>query len=204
MRKASKLLRRPSPAMLVAVIALVLALGGAAAALPGRNSVQSNDIKRHNVRLSDIARGAVDPFRTSIVKDGALNSTVSTTSNTPVDLGGPNVTVKVPKGALVGIFAEANLQVAGGGPSSEAQVRLFEPTILPNAPQIIGGSTHQLTDHFTAPGTGNQTGVNGQLRGGWLIFSPGAGAHTFSLRYSGAGGGTALFQNPKLYVAVFN
>jgi hypothetical protein len=204
MRKLGRRMRLPSPAMLVAVIALVVALGGVAVALPGRNSVKSKDIAPHAVKRSDIARAAVDPFRTSIVKDGALSSTVSTTSNLPVDLGGPSVTVKVPKGALVGIFAEANLQVAGGGPSSEAQVRLFEPTILPASPQIIGGNTNQLTDHFTAPGTGNQTGVNGQLRGGWLVFSPGAGTHTFSLRYSGAGGGTALFANPKLYVAVFN
>jgi hypothetical protein len=204
MGKAGWLLRRPSPAMVVAVIALVAALGGAAVALPGRNSVRSNDIKRHNVKLSDIARGAVDPFRTNLLRAAELKTTVTTTSNTPVDLGGPNVTVKVPKGGLVGIFAEVNLQVAGGGPNSEAQVRLFEPTILPSSPQIIGGNTGQLTDHFTAPGTGNQTGVNGQLRGGWLVFSPGAGPHTFSLRYSGAGGGTALFANPKLYVTVFS
>jgi hypothetical protein len=197
-------MRRPSPALVVAVIALMAALGGAAVALPGRNSVTSNDIKRHNVKLSDIARGAVDPFRTNLVRTGELQTTVTTTSNTAVDLGGPNVTVKVPKGGLVGIFAEVNLQVAGGGPSSEARVHLFEPTSVPNSPQIIGGNSAQLTDHFTAPGTGNQSGVNGQLRGGWLVFSPGAGPRTFSLRYSGAGSGTALFSDPKLYVAVFN
>src|SRR5882724_8739628 len=125
MRKAGGFVGRPSPAMIVAVIALVAAFGGVAVALPGRNSVKSKDIAPHAVKRSDIARAAVDPFRTSVVKDGAVNSTLSTTSNSPVDLGGPSVTVKVPKGALVGIFAEANLQVAGGGPSSEAQVRLF-------------------------------------------------------------------------------
>jgi hypothetical protein len=195
---------RPSPALVVAVIALVAALGGAAVALPGRNSVKSNDIAPKNVKLGDIARRAVDPFRTNIMHFDVLNSTVTTTSNVPVDLGGPNVTVKVAKGALVGIFAETNLQAVGGGPNSEARVHLFEPTILPNAPQIIGGNSSQLQDHFTAPGPGNQSGVNGQLRGGWLVFSPGAGPHTFSLRYSGAGGGTALFANPKLYVAVIS
>jgi hypothetical protein len=195
---------RPSAAMVVAVIALVAALGGAAVALPGRNSVRSNDIKPRNVRLSDIARSAVDPFKTNIMRFGTLNSTLSTTSNAPVDLGGPNVTVKVPRSGLVAIFAETDLQVVGGGQNAEARVHLFEPTILPNAPQIIGGSTAQLNDHFTAPGPGNQTGVNGQLRGGWLVFSPGAGPHTFSLRYSGAGGGTSLFANPKLYVAVIS
>jgi hypothetical protein len=202
MRELGKRIRRPSPALIVAVIALVASLGGAAVALPGRNSVTSNDIKPKNVKLGDIARRAVDPFRTNLMKFDTVNSTVTTTSNAPADLGGPSVTVKVPKGALVQVFAEVNLQVAGGGPNSEARVHLFEPAILPNQPQIIGGTTPQLNDHFTAPGPGNQTGVNGELRGGWLTFSAGAGPHTFSLRYSGAGGGTALFNAPKLYVAV--
>ena len=195
-------IRRPSPALVVAVIALLASLGGAAMALPGRNSVKSNDIAPRNVKLGDIAQSAVDPFKTNIMRFNTLKSTLSTTSNTPADLGGPNVTVKVPRSGLVGVFAEVDLQVAGGGPNSEARVHLLEPTILPNAPQIIGGNSNQLNDHFTAPGSGNQTGVNGQLRGGWLVFSPGAGPHTFSLRYSGAGGGTVLFANPKLYVAV--
>lgn len=195
---------RPSAAMVVAVIALVAALSGAAVALPGRNSVKSNDIAPKGVKRNDIAPRAVDAFKTSVMRFDVLNSTLSTTSNAVVDLGGPTVTVKVPKGGLVEVFAEVNLQVAGGGQNSEARVHLFEPTILPNSPQVIGGNTAQLNDHFTAPGPGNQTGVNGELRGGWLVFSPGAGPHTFSLRYSGAGGGTALFAGPKLYVAVIS
>lgn len=204
MKGKLRLRRLPSPAMVVAVVALIAGLTGAAAALPGRNSVTSNDIKPKNVKKSDIRPAAVDPYKTDIMKSRVLTSTVSTTSNTPVDLGGPSVTVKVPKGGLVGIFAEANLQQIGGGPTAEARVHLYDPASVPTQPQIIGGSTAQITDHFTAPGTGNQTGVNGQLRGGWLVFSPGAGTHTFSLRYSGSGGGTALFAGTKLYVAVFN
>jgi hypothetical protein len=204
MGNARKRLRRPSPALVVAVIALVAALGGVATALPGRNSVRSDDIARHAVKNGDIAKGAVDAFKTNLMKAGELKSTVTTTSDTPADLGGPSVTVKVPRGGLVEVFAEVNLQVVGGGPQAEARVHLFEPSSLPTQPQIIGGTNNQLQDHFTAPGPGNQSGVNGQLRGGWLVFSPGAGTHTFSLRYSGAGGGTALFADPKLYVAVVN
>jgi hypothetical protein len=204
MKGKLRLRRLPSPAMVVAVIALVAALTGAAVALPGRNSVTSNDIKPKTVRGSDIRPGAVDAFKTDVMKSSVVTNTLTTTSNSPVDLGGPNVTVKVPKGGLVEIFAEANLSVAGGGPNSEARIHLFDATSVPNSPQIMGGNSPQLTDHFTAPGTGNQTGVNGQLRGGWLVFSPGAGTHTFGLRYSGAGGGTALFQNTKLYVSVVN
>ena len=196
--------RLPSPAMVVAMIALFAALTGAAMALPGRNSVTSNDIKPKNVRKSDIRPGAVDPYKTDVMKSSVLANTVSTSSDAPVDLGGPNVTVKVPKGGLVEIFAEANLAVSGGGQNSQARIHLYDPASVPNQPQIIGGNSNSLTDHFTAPGTGNQTGVNGQLRGGWLVFSPGAGKHTFSLRYSGAGGGTALFSAAKLYVGVIN
>jgi hypothetical protein len=194
--------RKPSPALVVAVIAVVLALAGAATALPGRNSLKSNDIAPRAVKLNDIGKGAVDPFKTNLLRFNTQKTTLTTTSNTPVDLGGPHVTVKVPRSGLVAIFAEADMQVAGGGANSEARIHLFEQTILPNAPQIIGASTPQLQDHFTAPGPGNQSGVNGELRGGWLVFSAGAGPHTFSLRYSGAGGGTAIFANPKLYVAV--
>lgn len=51
--------RRPSPAMVVAFIALIAALSGTAVALPGKNTVDSGDIKKGNVKRSDIARNAV-------------------------------------------------------------------------------------------------------------------------------------------------
>ena len=64
MRKAGGFVRRPSPAMIVAVIALVAALGGVAVALPGRNSVKSKDIAPHAVKRSDIARAGPASSRT--------------------------------------------------------------------------------------------------------------------------------------------
>lgn len=51
---------KPSPAMVVALIALVAGVAGSAVALPGRNSVQSNDIKRKAVKKRHIAAGAVN------------------------------------------------------------------------------------------------------------------------------------------------
>ncbi len=60
--------RLPSPAMLVAVIALVAALAGSAVALPGSNSVKSNDIKRDAVEGTDIASGAVKPADLDLIK----------------------------------------------------------------------------------------------------------------------------------------
>src|ERR671916_3119764 len=51
--------RRPSPATVIACLALFFALGGSAIALQGRNSVNSGDIKPKAVKTSDIANNAV-------------------------------------------------------------------------------------------------------------------------------------------------
>lgn len=56
---------RPSPAMAVAFIALLAALSGTAVALPGRNTVDSGDIKRGAVKRSDIGRNAVNAGKVS-------------------------------------------------------------------------------------------------------------------------------------------
>ena len=52
-------LPRPSPGTCVAFVALVAALSGTAVALPGKNSVDSGDIKKGAVRSSDIKNGQV-------------------------------------------------------------------------------------------------------------------------------------------------
>ena len=44
--------RRPSPAMVVALVALCVALAGTATALPGRARVKKDDIARAAVRRS--------------------------------------------------------------------------------------------------------------------------------------------------------
>jgi hypothetical protein len=54
-----RILRRPSPAMVVAFIALVLAVTGTATALRGSNTVFKDDIARNAVGKSEIRRSAV-------------------------------------------------------------------------------------------------------------------------------------------------
>jgi hypothetical protein len=61
---------RPSPAMAVAFIALLAALSGTAVALPGRNTVDSGDLKRGAVKNSDIARAAVTGSK---IRNGAIS-----------------------------------------------------------------------------------------------------------------------------------
>jgi hypothetical protein len=193
---------RPSPAMVVALVALFAALGGTATALRGKNSVRSDDIAPRAVKAPDIAPGAVDPFKPNLTKVSSAQGQVSTTSNTPVDLGGPTVTVKVPRGALAAVYAEADMLVSGGGADARAQVHLIELTEIPAAPVVLESGSAQVQTRRTAPGSGDQTGVVGASRAGWLVMQLSPGKHVFQLRYSREAGGNAVFANRKLWVSV--
>ena len=50
---------RPSPALIVAIIALIAALAGGAVALPGKNKVDKNDIKRNAVKGKQVKDNAL-------------------------------------------------------------------------------------------------------------------------------------------------
>jgi hypothetical protein len=60
---------RPSPALIVALIALVIAMSGAAVALPGKNTVGSGDIKKGAIGSKQIKPRAI---KGSDVQDDAL------------------------------------------------------------------------------------------------------------------------------------
>jgi hypothetical protein len=65
-------IRRPSPAMLVAVFALFIALGGSALAVTAaKNSVKSKSIKNGAVKKQDLATAAVTADK---VADGAIGT----------------------------------------------------------------------------------------------------------------------------------
>jgi hypothetical protein len=205
----------PSPAMLVAILALVAALTGSAVALQGKNSVKSNDIARNAVKGKDIASeavktrhlrdGKVTPPKLDLFKTGAIADEVSTTSGPAADLGGPSVTVTVPTDGLVGIFARVEGRGVGGGPNGAAQVHLFEPTFLSNAPVVMSyPSGGGFSVRQTTPGSGDTDGVGSALRGGMIVLAPPPGTYTFSLRYSAAGGATGLFRNRAIWAGVLN
>jgi hypothetical protein len=73
-------LGRPSPATVIACLALFFAVaGGSAFALAGRNSVDSGDIKKGQVKTSDLANNAVttkkikgNAVRTSDIQNGQV------------------------------------------------------------------------------------------------------------------------------------
>ena len=186
--------RLPSPAMLVAICALVVGLTGSAVALQGKNSVKSNDIAPSAVKASDIHKLAVHPPALDLFKTKGVVGPLSTASKLPVELGGPSVTVKVPQGGLVAIYARAT-----------AQVHLFEPTVLPNSPAIMQFNNPDPQIRFTVPGQADTGagGVANPARGGFVVFSPvNPGKYTFSLRFSNPGAGAATFNNAGLWAGV--
>lgn len=63
---------RPSPAAAIAVVALVFAMVGGAIALPGKNKVDSGDLKKGSVTKKAIAKNAVT---SKALKDGAVKGT---------------------------------------------------------------------------------------------------------------------------------
>ncbi|MFL5870492.1 MAG: hypothetical protein ACJ75R_05385 [Solirubrobacterales bacterium] len=186
--------------MVVAIIALVAGLAGSAVALKGKNSVKSDDIARGAVKGPDIHNKAVKPPALNLFQTDGVVGPISTASPQPTDLGGPTVTVKVPRTGLIAVYARVTGQQQGGGQSAVGQVHLFEPTLLPNSPAIMAFDTAQAQTRFTVPGPGDIGGVAGPTRGGFLVFSPAnPGKYTFSLRYSQQGGGAATFSNAGLW-----
>jgi len=126
--------RRPSPAMGVAFLALVLAVSGTAVALPGRNTVDSGDLKRGAVKSTDIGRGAVTSTK---LRNGAVtnpklrNGAVSTTKLRDDAVTG----AKIAEGSLGTVPTAANAtQLGGKAPSGYLQ---FGGTI-PAGTTVIG------------------------------------------------------------------
>jgi hypothetical protein len=190
---------RPSPALIVAMVALVAAVSGTALALPGKNSVKSNDIAAGAVKGKDIANGAIKPHKLDLIKVDGETGPLPTASVPATDLGGPSVTVNVPETGLVAVYARGTGEIDGG---AAAQIHLYEPRLLPSAPRVLEFTSPDPQLRITAPGTGDLDGTGVLTRGGWLVFPAEKGRYTFSLRYSVAGGGTATFTNTGLWAGV--
>ena len=128
--------RLPSPAMIVACVALVVALGGvsyAATVLP-KNSVGTSQVQKKAITASKLHKNAVNGLK---VKDGSLMAADFKAGQLPAgprgpkgDAGTPGVSgyqvvngaiVSVPAGQFGVAFADcpAGKKVVGGGGGSE-------------------------------------------------------------------------------------
>lgn len=59
--------RRPSAGTVIGTVALIFAVTGVAGALPGKNSVDSNDIRKGAVKTKHLAKNAVAPKARAVV-----------------------------------------------------------------------------------------------------------------------------------------
>jgi len=130
----------PSPALVVAFIALVAALGtGSAVALSGKNTVAADDIKKNAVGASEIKANAV---RSSEVRRNAIGSSeVRADSLTGADIN------------------ESTLNVGGGGGGSTG------PSIVSFTGRLSANETQTKTiGNFTVSSATNAAGTCGAIQ----------------------------------------
>ncbi len=150
----NRLKRLPSPALVIAFIALVAALGtGSAVALVGKNTVAADDIKKNAVGASEIKKNAVGA---SEIKSSAVRSSeVQNNSLTGADID------------------ESSLNVGGGGGGGGATVVSFSQRLSANQTKT------QAIGNFTISSATNGAGTCGaiQLQAGNLDSQRSIGAN---------------------------
>jgi hypothetical protein len=110
---------RPSPSLVISLLALFVALGGTAVAV---SKIGSNDIARNAVRSKHIAPGQVQPSDLGVVVHRTVAGEEETTSIAAVPLTGPVVKLSARAGEVLGIDARFSLHDTVGG--SECYVNL--------------------------------------------------------------------------------
>src|SRR4051812_32232516 len=170
---------RPSPAMIVACIALFVALGGSAVALSGSNTVQSDDlgpgaqvmapdVSANAVNGADVVNGSIagaDIAPSALSKGRAINSNCNPTSNAFADCGA--VTINLARTARVMIVA-SSMWYGNGAVGGTCRIGVdgapFGLNAFPGQP--VSGSNAGAEEALTL------TNVTGPLP---------AGDHTFGL-----------------------
>jgi hypothetical protein len=147
------------------ILAVFIALGGTAAALPGTNSVDSRDIKNRNVRRADLAPGAVDSSR-------VLDNSLTGADIAVATLGLPKtLPPSGPAGGdLAGAYPNPQVQENGldlggdlTGTAADAQVgpeAIGDPEIADRVRQIhiVAQDLYAQTGSITAAATGQVAG----------------------------------------------
>lgn len=117
----------PTPALIVALVALFAAMSGAAVALPGKSTVDSGDIVNETIKSKDVKDGKL---KTQDVQDETL---------TRDDLGSTSVRAD----ELGGIHTHSNSTSVGGVGASNGFYQTDSTTATCGAgEQVISGSGH--------------------------------------------------------------
>jgi hypothetical protein len=132
---------RPSPAMAVAFVALLAALSGTAVALPGRNTVDSGDLKRGAVKNSDIAQRAVTGSK---IRNGAITaSKIRNGTITGSKIGNGTITgAKLANDTVTG--AQINESTLATVPRAEHANTATTATTATNANTLGGHAANSL------------------------------------------------------------
>jgi hypothetical protein len=83
-----KRIQRPSPGLVIAVIALFAALSGAAFALPGKNSVDSGDVKKNTLKGKDIKESTLGRVPSASTANGLAAGVPQVSAWAKVSAGG--------------------------------------------------------------------------------------------------------------------
>ncbi len=146
-------LRRPSPALVISVIALFVALGGtsyAAISLP-KNSVGTKQLKNNAVSTKKIKNGAVTAAKINTKGLVVGSANVADASLTLTDLGGPGSAEQTRSVSTAITLAPGCMSMSLG---------LFNPPVGPTGASVIGGMViGTLTDANGNAAVDNQVAV---------------------------------------------
>jgi hypothetical protein len=170
--------KRPSPAMVVAVIALVLALTGTAFAALGKNSVGSRQLKSKAVSTGKLANNAVNGAKVANgsltgadINVAALGTVPSATSaanaGNAATVGGHAAACPAATTLIRGVCFDTHSNPALESPQEAADACAAKGGWLPSPMELYStrgvlnlgtgiGSEHQFTDEIYA----NTAGVN--------------------------------------------
>lgn len=116
--------RRPSLALVLALLALVVALGGTAGALPGKGSIQSNDIKKNAIKSKHVKN---DQLKGADIKETSLGQVPAAAA---ADNGATRISYKGVVGAAPQvIFNDGGLVLKASCESADELVITMESTV---------------------------------------------------------------------------
>jgi hypothetical protein len=176
---------------LIAVVALFVVLGGTAAALPGKNTVDSGDIRKSAVKAKDIAKKAV---KTKAIADNAVKTKkIADTAVTTQKLAGDAVTgAKADEASFTGL-------IKGDGRQSTVSYTVDAVGFLPESRILAEVPTMGVVEFIACfPETG-QPGGGADIRTRLLSFDDaqpffGAGTVIGGANPQGTGDGTKTEQ----------
>jgi hypothetical protein len=165
---------RPSAALLVSVLALVVALGGTAyaaglaknsvgAAQIKKDAVRSSDVKNGSLKAKDIAKGQLDPSVVVAATNQALVS-ISAAVNDPADT--VIRTMDLPAGTH---YVQATVYAINTSGAQQAEPRCY----LRSSGTSVGGGTTGFYQPIQPDAGTNTDRAQFQLDGAFVLNAPG-------------------------------